>query len=68
MTAVTFVVLNDGFGVGDLSAFAFWTLPLAAGIAVGLSIVREKLDGIPVVARWIASSCVGIACGVGWTY
>lgn len=64
--AFTWVALHDGFGMGDLYAMAFWSLPFGGAIALAgialRSIERPKVRAL----RVLVAGCVGALFGMLW--
>ncbi len=68
LVAVAQVILNRGFGAGDLLPLFLWSLPFAVIIALGKKKLMDSLRQLSLPLRYVLSVTVGIAGGVLWTY
>ncbi len=65
--ASLYVASNDGFGSGDLSAMAIWSIPLAIVCARILPMVHRRLWSRALVIRAILLLLTGAVVGLTWT-
>lgn len=65
--AVCWVALNRGFGVGDLYALAFWSVPFGSIVAAAGIVVRKYERPKIRVLRGILAAAVGALLGLLWT-
>ncbi len=59
---------QDGFGSGDTSAFLFWTVPLAAGLAGAGPTLVAPLRGRPLALRLGGLVLAAGLLALGWAY
>jgi len=60
------VTLNKGFGVNDLSAFLFWSLPFAALVAcLGLVNIYRR---VRLLTGYLIAVIAGTLLGIVWTF
>lgn len=68
LTAAATVVLNRGFGTGDLLPFLLWTLLFAAVIGFIKEKLTDLLPRFSVPLKYAVAAIIGMAGGVLWTY
>jgi len=60
------IVRNSGFGIGDLWAFLFWSIPFAVGIA-SMNFTKLFCRLHPLL-RYLVTMVVGMTAGILWTF
>ena len=68
LVAIVFVVLNGGFGVGDVTSFVFYSLPFAALSGLIARLVRRPSDALHPALRLPLAVVAGVAAGIAWTF
>jgi hypothetical protein len=66
-SAVFFIALDDWFGVEDVSAFIFWSLPLAGLVYLSFRKLPARLTSAAPLLRYPALAIIGGIAGIGWT-
>lgn len=68
LVAVSTIILNRGFGAGDLWAFLFWCLPFVGIIAGIAPLLMNLCCRLHVFIRIIVAALVGAVNGFIWTF
>jgi hypothetical protein len=62
------IIVNDGFGVGDIWSFLFWSMPFAAGVAVLARLLRRLCCRLSPLVTYLVAALSGALSGVVWTF
>lgn len=68
LVATLMIILNNGFGVGDMWSFLFWSMPFAAGVAVLARLLRRLCCRLSPLVRYLVAALSGALSGLVWTF